>query len=173
MPENLTPQQDKFRSFCVDQVQRLSQFKQFEFMSSAAQRDYRKWLERKCAACERVELLMNAAVELENMPTIANLNGIFADLFGTPFAEPEISIEERKARALYLRDWYAQEAEEAERRRQLPARIAGSAVKSDIVAALVTEANRITEADFARVRSEIKEQAAKQETGITAGVEAQ
>lgn len=112
----MEPITDEFRAFCMDQVHRLSQFRQFQFMNATAHRDYRKWLERKCGSRKRVERLMDSAIELEAMPTIADLNRLAEELFDGS-KEPQLSLEERQARAEYLRDWYAQEAREAEQRR--------------------------------------------------------
>jgi hypothetical protein len=115
MPEET--ENPELRAFCVDQVQRLSQFKEFQFMSTSAQKDYRKFLERKLRTRERIAAVMDAAVELPNMPSIAALNQIYIEMF-VPYREPELSDEERQARAEYLRDWYAQEAREAAARRE-------------------------------------------------------
>jgi hypothetical protein len=111
------PEKKDFATFCSDQVKRLSQFKAFGFMEPAALKDYRRWLERKCGTKDRAVAVMDIAIECDEMPTLSHLNVIFSDLYVEPFREPEISLEERKARALHLRDWYAKEAIEAERRR--------------------------------------------------------
>lgn len=71
---------EEFREFCAEQAQRLGQFRQFEFMPAAAQKDYRKWLQRKCATPEQAERLMDAATELDQMPTLADLGRLLADL---------------------------------------------------------------------------------------------
>ncbi len=117
MKEKLTNEEKDFRVFCVAQVQRLGFFRQFEFMAGPAQNEYRKWLERKCGTRERVERIMDAAVEMEQMPTIADLNRLKLELFGDRPSEPAVTLDERKARAEYLSAWYAQEAREAEERR--------------------------------------------------------
>lgn len=131
---------EEFRKFCVDQLQRFDQFEAFRFMSSATHKDYRRWLERKCQTYSRVQHVMDAAVEAEKMPTMAELNQIFVNLFGIPSYEPALTLEERQARAEYLRDWYAQEAREAAERRE-------KAQQRKAVD------NPITEVDFEKLRT--------------------
>lgn len=75
----MADQTEEFKSFCADQVQRLSQFRQFGFLDTAARRDYRKWLEAKCATREEVQRIVDQAVLLEDFPQLADLNRLWLE----------------------------------------------------------------------------------------------
>jgi hypothetical protein len=68
-----------FRGFVVDQVSRLEIFPKFGFVGSVARRNYRDWIEERTTDRAIVQALINAAVEQEEYPTLAELGRIWLD----------------------------------------------------------------------------------------------
>jgi hypothetical protein len=98
------------------QLARLGVFRDFRFLEPLALAEYRKWLQRKCSTPEQAERIIDAAIELPDLPSIADLNELYRRLFTPP--PVEISEHEQAAKREYLQRWYALELQEAERRRQ-------------------------------------------------------
>lgn len=107
-----------FRKFCAGQVDRLGFFEPFRFLNSAALKEYRKFFEAKTRDTAKVEAVIDEAVKFEHMPTIADLRTIWTGLFPV-YDGPVLTDEERQARAEHLRDWYAEEARQAQARRDV------------------------------------------------------
>ena len=110
---------EQFRSFCVEQIERLGVFEKYQFMNSAGRKEFRKFFEARTRDHAKVEAVLDEAIKLESIPTLFELSAIWTGLYPAPGTEPALTDEERQARAQYLRDWYTQEAEEAKRRREV------------------------------------------------------
>lgn len=73
------------RGFCVAQVKRLAVFKRFDFLEASGRKEIRNWLELKAKRGDTYEfrkavnVLMDAAVMLEELPTLAELSRIWIE----------------------------------------------------------------------------------------------
>ncbi len=71
------------RSFCVDQIQRLSVFPRFDFIGTEGQRVLRDWLERRGDDTPEtragIARLIDTAIELDQLPTPADLSRIWQE----------------------------------------------------------------------------------------------
>jgi hypothetical protein len=108
-----------FPDFCLDQADRLGVFRDWGFMGATARAEYSSFLIRRCGTAERVTRLMDAAILLEEMPTLAGLNHLWNELFGVPPPpwSVEMSGEEREEQKQFMRDWRAHELAGIEERR--------------------------------------------------------
>ena len=110
----------KLALFSIAQSERLGVFREWGFMRDTARSEYAAFLTSRCATEERVRQLMDAAILLEQMPTIADLNRIWNELYGVPPPawSVEMSGEEREQQKQFMRDWHAQELAGIEQRRE-------------------------------------------------------
>ena len=69
---------------------------------------------RKCQTPERTEQILDAAIELEELPTIAVLNQLYSKLFSTAPGRDRTHRLGAGREKEFLRTWYAQEQLEAE-----------------------------------------------------------
>lgn len=89
---------------------------------SAAIRQYRVWILKRCSSPESIAALIEAAMEkCKRRPTIAELAEIFAELHPAAAPQtyaPELTPEEQAQRDEFMRKWRAEEAEAAADRRR-------------------------------------------------------
>jgi len=131
MAEKLTEQDLAFRALCVDQIQRLGVFAEFQYMNAAGRKELRKFFEARTRDIAKVESAMDELIGWDKIPTLFDIAGVWNRLNPAKHLEPVVSDEERQARAEHLRDWYAAEAEQAKARRaEYLARIAGQLPES-------------------------------------------
>jgi hypothetical protein len=70
---------ETLREFCAAQVQRLSLFRRFDFLEVTGRKEIRNWLESKGERRPAITALMDAAVLLEELPTLAELTRIWIE----------------------------------------------------------------------------------------------
>ena len=119
MPETSSEQsrrtEEEFRAVCLEQIKRLGVFDAFRFMDATARKEFRRFFEAKTRDVAKIERVIDEAVTLDSMPTIAELHAIWNGLF--PQVAPEVAAEERQVTAQWMRDWYEQERKDAATRR--------------------------------------------------------
>lgn len=133
---------EEFRIFTTEQVKRLGVFDAFRFMETPARREYRKFFEAKTRDQSRVTAVMDEAVALDSMPTIADMARLWGYLFPVKVSEPEITEDEQSRRRAFMAEWRRQELEGAEQRRM------------DFIARMDRPAKPITDSELRELMSQ-------------------
>lgn len=84
------PQSENFRDFCTQMIERLGgAFPDMRFYKAGAIEELVNWLEAKASGSEeRAAQLVTIAGEMEEIPSIADLNRLWTRLYITPNAKP-------------------------------------------------------------------------------------
>jgi hypothetical protein len=131
----------EFRKFCTEQVKRLGAFEKFQYLTPEGLKEYRKFFESKTRDRVKVSAVIDAAVELESLPTINALAQIWMRLFPVVSGWRPDTPEEIEASRNHMREWREQEAREAAVRR------------AQWLARREETATPVTDAEIARIAS--------------------
>ncbi len=108
----------EFKKLCLEQINRLGVFEKFQFMPPAAVKEYRKFFENRTRDGLKVAMVIDRAIEFESMPTISDLLRVWGDLFPYIDQDQVETEDEKYHRRNWMKDWYEQEARDAENNRK-------------------------------------------------------
>lgn len=108
---------EEFKTAATEEIKRLGVFDGWRFMETPARREYRKFFDARTRDIAKVIAVIDEAVQMETMPTVAALSQVWQRLFVPISTEPEISEEEKQKRTEFISGWHAREMEEAAQRR--------------------------------------------------------
>jgi hypothetical protein len=109
---------EQFKIESTEQMKRLGVFDAFRFMEAPARKEYRRFFEQRTRDIAKITAVIDEAVALEQMPTVAVISQIWHRLFVSLSTESEVNDQERQERSEYMRAWYEQERREAVKRRE-------------------------------------------------------